>query len=258
VHINAGAKSGLNDAFIIDTETKKRLCAEDPKSAGIIKPVIRGRDIKKYAYKWDDLWMITTFPARKIDIENYPAVKKYLLGYGKHLLEQKGLKYPNGTKSRKKTNNKWFETQDQICCYRSFEKDKIIWADISTINPFALLEGLMYTDISAYILTSDTVNLKYLIACLNSKITFFEFRTISNSLDKAFRWTKQYIEQIHVPIITAANQHIADQMIALVEQITAIKKTNTKANTSDLEGQIDRLVYQLYDLTEDEIAIIER
>ncbi|HOE92127.1 MAG TPA: TaqI-like C-terminal specificity domain-containing protein, partial [Candidatus Cloacimonadota bacterium] len=201
-------------------------------------------DINRYSYECAGLLIIAT--GFDLDIPNlYPAVYNHL------------LKFEEKAKKRDDQGKNWWNLR---ACkyYNEFEKEKIIWADISTINPFALFEELMYLEATAYILTSDTVNLKYLIACLNSKITFFEFRTISNSLDKAFRWTKQYIEQIHVPIITAANQHIADQMIELVEQITAIKKANTKADTSELEGQIDRLVYQLYDLTKDEIAIIER
>ena len=81
------------------------------------RPILRGRDIKRYGYNWADLWLIATFPSRHYDIEAFPSVKKHLLSYGKERLEQTGKTYAvNGEKikARKKTNNKWFETQDSI------------------------------------------------------------------------------------------------------------------------------------------------
>ena len=61
--INYGIKTGYNDAFIIDNQTKDALIAEDPRSAEIIKPVLRGRDIQRYQAQWKGLWLIATFPA---------------------------------------------------------------------------------------------------------------------------------------------------------------------------------------------------
>jgi len=78
VDINYGIKTGYNEAFIIDGDTKDQLIAEDPKSAEIIKPILRGRDIKRYKAEFADLWLIATFPSLNIDIDNYPAVKKHL------------------------------------------------------------------------------------------------------------------------------------------------------------------------------------
>ena len=115
--INYGIKTGFNDAFIISTEKKDELIAADPKSAEIIRPILRGRDIKRYEYSFADLWLIATFPSRKYEIDEYPAIKKHLLSYGFERLEQTGKTYIiNGqkVKARKKTSNKWFETQDSI------------------------------------------------------------------------------------------------------------------------------------------------
>jgi hypothetical protein len=72
-------------------------------------PILRGRDIKRYGYDFADLYLITTFPSLKINIEKYPAVKRHLLSFGYDRLKQTGE--PG---ARKKTNNKWFETQDSI------------------------------------------------------------------------------------------------------------------------------------------------
>ncbi|MGI9256243.1 MAG: Eco57I restriction-modification methylase domain-containing protein, partial [Salinispira sp.] len=126
VNIYYGIKTGYRDAFIIDTATRDKLIAQDPKSAEIIKPILRGRDIKAYEANWAGLWVIATFPALNINIDNYVAVKNHLLTFGKNRLEQSGMT-TNGIKARKKTHNKWFETQDQIAYYPEFEKEKIVY-----------------------------------------------------------------------------------------------------------------------------------
>ncbi|MEI0581101.1 hypothetical protein [Brachyspira pilosicoli] len=111
--------TGLNEAFIIGEETKNNLIKEDAKSEKLIKPLLRGRDIKKYSYTFGDLYLICTFPALNLNIEDYPAIKKYLESFGKRL-EQSGEKG-----CRKKTNNKWFEIQDTTAYYKEFEKDRM-------------------------------------------------------------------------------------------------------------------------------------
>ncbi|MFQ3574492.1 MAG: Eco57I restriction-modification methylase domain-containing protein [Thermodesulfovibrionales bacterium] len=92
VRIYRGIVTGFNEAFIIDNETKERLCKEDPKSAEILKPILRSRDISRYSYKWAGLWVIATFPSFRLDIDNYPAIKNHLLKFGIKRLEQSGEK----------------------------------------------------------------------------------------------------------------------------------------------------------------------
>ncbi|MCK9499004.1 MAG: DUF559 domain-containing protein, partial [Bacteroidales bacterium] len=123
INIYRGILTGYNEAFIIDGTTKDKLINEDPKSAEIIRPILRGRDIKRYGYNFADLYLITTFPSLKIDIEKYPAVKAHLLSFGYDRLKQTGDRG-----ARKKTNNKWFETQDSISYWEDFYKQKIAWA----------------------------------------------------------------------------------------------------------------------------------
>jgi type I restriction-modification system DNA methylase subunit len=127
VQIYRGILTGYNEAFIIDGKKKDELIAQDPKSAEIIKPILRGRDIKRYKAEFADLWLIATFPALKLNIDDYPAVRDYLKSFGKRL-HQTGEEFidENGqkAKTRKKTGNKWFETQDQIAYYEEFEKEK--------------------------------------------------------------------------------------------------------------------------------------
>ena len=123
IQINYGIKTGFNDAFIISTEKREEILAncqtedEHKRTAELIRPILRGRDIKRYGYEWAELWLIATFPSRHYDIDEYPAVKQYLLSFGIERLEQTGKTHiVNGEKmkARKRTNNKWFETQDNI------------------------------------------------------------------------------------------------------------------------------------------------
>ena len=128
ISINYGIKTGFNDAFIITSEKREELISADPKSAEIIRPILRGRDIKRYTYSFSDLWLIATFPSKHYDIDDYPAVKKYLLSFGIERLEQTGQKHNiEGVeiKARKKTNNKWFETQDSINYWNPFFRQDI-------------------------------------------------------------------------------------------------------------------------------------
>ena len=127
IQINYGIKTGCNEAFIISTEKRKEIldnCQtedERKRTAELIRPILRGRDIKRYGYEWAELWLIATFPSRHYNIDEYPAVKQYLLSFGIERLEQTGKTHiVNGekVKSRKKTHNKWFETQDSISYWR--------------------------------------------------------------------------------------------------------------------------------------------
>ena len=129
INIYRGVLTGYNDAFIISTEKRDEILSncqseeERIKTAELIRPILRGRDIKRYGYEWANLYLIATFPSRHYNIEEYPAVKRYLLSFGKERLEQTGKTYTiNGEKikARKKTNNKWFETQDSISYWDYF------------------------------------------------------------------------------------------------------------------------------------------
>jgi len=254
VQINYGIKTGYNEAFIIDGKKKDELIAQDPQSAEIIKPILRGRDVKRYKAEFADLWLIATFPALKIDIEKYPAVKKYLESFGKRL-HQTGETFidKNGEKviSRKKTGNKWFETQDQIGYYKDFEKEKIVWKRIGSIIRFQLDSlGNLCLDSTCF-LTGN--NIKFLIAYLNSKVAIKQLLENSPKTGTGDVITSvQALEPILIPNLSALEQQ---PFIKLVEKILTKKEKGN--DTTDLETQIDQLVYKLYNLNADEIKIIE-
>jgi len=255
VNIYFGIKTGLNEAFIIDQETRDRLIAEDPKSEKILKPILRGRDIDRYGYTWAGLWVIATFPALKININNYPSIKKYLLQFGKDRLSQEGKTLSDGTKSRKKTGNKWFETQDQIGYYDEFEKEKVVWIELVDNGRFAYVKPGVYIEATGFVMITPYT--KYFIGILNSLLINWFFDAICASSGMGTnRWKKIYVEQLPVPPITAKNKKIVLQIEKKVEQILAMKEAGS-ADTKKHEAEIDQLVYKLYDLTEDEIAIIE-
>lgn len=167
ISINYGIKTGYNDAFFIDGATRERLIAEDPKSAELIKPLLRGRDLQAWIPEWNELYLICTFPALQVDIEHYNAVKDQLLSFGKERLEQSGIKG-----ARKKTPNKWYETQDTINYYKEFSKPKIMYPNMTSLFPFIYDEKGFFGNDKTFIITAndESVNLKFITAILNSKL----------------------------------------------------------------------------------------
>ena len=252
INIYMGIKTGCNEAFIIDNAKRQQLIKQDPKSAEIIKPLLRGRDIERYHAEWNNLYLINTFPALNLDINDYPAVKNYLIAYGKDRLEQSGKTLADGTKSRKKTRNDWFETQDQIAYYPEFEKEKIVYPDIYRNPSFTVVTNTFYLSNTCYFIPTEET---WLCGVLNSKTVEWYYSRLANTLGSgASRGFSIFMKQIHVPNIDSDQKNFISN---LVNEILAAKSDDLNANTSDLENEIDRLVYKLYNLTDDEIAIVE-
>ena len=201
INIYRGILTGFNDAFIISKSKKDEILAncrtpeERKKTDEIIRPILRGRDIKRYGYEFADLYIITTFPSLKIDIESYPAVKQHLLSFGYDRLKQTGEKG-----ARKKTNNKWFETQDSISYWEDFSKQKIIYPDISEKLNFQIIEEEIYFNNTIYFITSETEDLDYLLKFLNSNLIDWYYKTLSVQLgEKAVRMFTIYVLNIPIP-----------------------------------------------------------
>lgn len=246
--INFGIKTGYNEAFIVDTAKKDELIKEDKKSGQILKSIIRGRDLKKYSCLPAGLWMITTFPSYDITISDYPAIEKHLLSFGKVRLEQTGK---DG--SRKKTSNQWFETQDSISYWKDFEGPKIVWGEISDKPKFAYDDTGLFAEATTFLMTGP--KLKFLLGILNSRVSEWYFNQISTTTGMGTnRWKKYKVEQF--PIRPADNA-IENKIVDLVDSVLTLKGKDSDANSTDLEKKIDKLVYNLYQLTEAEIEIIE-
>lgn len=254
IQINYGIKTGYNDAFIIDSKKKDELIAQDPKSAEIIKPILRGRDIKRYKADFANLWLIGTFPALRVNIDEYPAIRDYLKTFGKKL-NQTGEEYTdedgNKVKSRKRTGNKWFETQDQISYHQEFEKRKIVWPMVSSGNSSFCIVGPGYLlNNKCFIITGT--KLLHILGMLNSKLAWFYFKATESPLGDSFEIRTPGMLAFPAKKLTVTEQH---QLEELVEKLLSVKKDGE--DTSELESQINQLVYQLYDLTPEEIAIVE-
>ena len=229
ISINYGIKTGFNDAFIINGEKRTELIAQDPKSAEIIRPILRGRDIKRYGYEFADLYIITTFPSLKIDIELYPAVKQHLLSFGYDRLKQTGEKG-----ARKKTNNKWFETQDSIGYWEDFYKQKIVYQELTQGSCFYLdKDATFFVSNTGYLITGE--NLDYLILFLNSKFIEFIFKKFySVSLGgTGIRWLAQCIENLPIPLCQDNNY--------------------LKLQT---EEEIENYIYETFDIDQEDINLI--
>jgi len=272
VRIYRGIITGFNEAFIIDNETKERLCKEDPKSIEILKPILRGRDIQRYSYKWAGLWLIKIESGwtdkkildsrlhgndktsrhshesgnpEKIFADTYPAVYNHLKAMGQKEGKGKGLY------NRDDQGDYWWELRD-CDYYEEFEKEKLIYRDVGDKLSFAYEKGKFYGNNTVYFLNNGS---KFLLALLNSSAMNFYYTQISSQLgDAASRAFTIFIEQLPIPKIPESAQQ---PFITLVDQILDAKKKDPSADTSALERQIDEMVYKLYGLTDEEIAIVE-
>ena len=255
ISINYGIKTGFNDAFIIDKVTREKLICQDAKSAEIIRPILRGRDIKRYSYQFAELYIIATFPSLKYNIDDYPAVRNYLLSFGMERLEQTGVTHIiDGipTKSRKKTRNKWFETQDSISYWDDFSKQKIVWGEISDKTKFALdNNGDYYCEATTFLMTGS--HLKYLLCFLNSKFSEYYFSKIGTTTGVGtVRWKKFKIELLPVPIIMPETERLFEQL--LNNLLLALANNDS---IIDAEHAIDVTIYDILKLSSAEIKFIE-
>ena len=245
VKINFGIKTGYNKAFIIDDATRSELIASDPNSADIIKPVLRGRDIQRYEARWAGLWLIDTHngygnvPA--VDIDNYQAIKNHLDGF-----------YPQLERRQDKGKTPY---NLRNCAYhQQFAEAKLFWMEMTAMGRFSYSETETYCNSKGYFLTGES--LKYLCAVLNSSlVAWLMGNTAATTGMGVTEWIKVSVERIPIPQITPAEQH---PFVCLVDEILTAKSADPNVDTSLLEWNIDRLVYDLYGLREEEDTAVER
>ncbi|RVY61230.1 class I SAM-dependent DNA methyltransferase [Helicobacter pylori] len=265
IQINYGIKTGANEAFIIPTEKREEILnacktqEERECTERLIKPILRGKDIKRYSYEWAHLWLINThngytssFKSKipPIDIAKYPATKAHLDAH----YDTIATRCDQGDTPYHLRN----------CAYlEDFEKEKIVYGEIVQEPRFYLDNGecelgYFYAEATSFILTGE--HLRYLLGMLHSKLITFAFKTFyagGGLGESGYRYKKAFIERLPIPQITEKNQELADKITDGAKQILALKEKDPKANTQKLEKEIDALVYQLYHLTDEEIKIIE-
>ncbi|WQX00837.1 class I SAM-dependent DNA methyltransferase [Helicobacter pylori] len=260
IQIYRGILTGANEAFIIPTEKRDAILnacktqEERERTEALIKPILRGKDIKRYSYEWAGEWLINTHngytSALKskippIDIEKYPATKAYLDAH----YDTIATRCDQGDTPYHLRN----------CAYlEDFEKEKIVYPCIMAKEPcFVYEEKGFYAPAPANIITGDKIEIKYITALLNSKCIYFAMRKFYMGGGIEGELKTNNLEKIPIPQITEKNQELADKITDGVKQILALKEKDPKANTQRLEKEIDALVYRLYNLTDEEIKIIE-
>ncbi|WP_154501556.1 class I SAM-dependent DNA methyltransferase [Helicobacter pylori] len=262
IQINYGIKTGANKAFIIPTEKREEILnacktqEERKRTEALIKPILRGKDIKRYSYEWAGEWVINThngytsnlkFKIPPIDIEKYPALKSHLDSHW------------NTIATRSDQGDTPYHLRN--CAYlEDFEKEKIVYPETSQGAYFIYENSGIFLEKTAFMIVSDAYNLKLLTALLNSKLITFYFKNFCGGciLGKSgYQYNKHALEKIPIPKITPQNQKLAHKITDCAKAILEAKEKDPKANTQKLEKEIDALVYQLYNLTDEEIKIIE-
>ncbi len=271
IQINYGIKTGSNEAFIIPTEKRDEILkncddtqkdgmgmSERERTKELIKPILRGRDIKRYRYERVGEWLINTHNGYTsfshkippIDIEQYPAIKAHLDSHWDKISK------------RDDQGNTPYHLRN--CAYiEEFEKEKIVYGEIVQEPRFYLDNGecelgVFYAEATSFILTGE--HLHYLLGMLHSQLVTFAFKTFyagGGLGESGYRYKKAFIERLPIPQITTKNQELAQKITDYAERILKAKEKDPKANTQELEQKIDALVYQLYNLTDEEIKIIE-
>ncbi|MCK0499278.1 class I SAM-dependent DNA methyltransferase [Helicobacter pylori] len=260
IQIYRGILTGANEAFIIPTEKREEILnacktqEERKHTEALIKPILRGKDIKRYSYEWAGEWVINTHNGYTsnlkskippIDIEKYPTLKSHLDSHW------------NTIATRSDQGDTPYHLRN--CAYlEDFEKEKIVYPCIMAKEPcFVYEEKGFYAPAPANIITGDKIEIKYITALLNSQCIYFAMRKFYMGGGIEGELKTNNLEKIPIPKITPQNQELADKITDCAKAILEAKEKDPKANTQELEKEIDALVYQLYNLTDEEIKIIE-
>jgi len=263
-----GIKTGFNNAFVINKSKMEKLVSDEPKNSELIKPLLIGRNIKRYEPLYPEAYLIlipkgwTRKNSKGVKnawgwfSNNYPAIANHLLPF----IDDAKKRYDQG--------EYWWELRG-CDYYEEFEKPKIIYPNICKKPEFTLEFDNGYTNQKCFIIPKND---KYLLGILNSSLCFFMFRMILPKLRGDF-YEPSYIYFKDFPIYPIdfsdpvdKSQH--DKMVILVNQMLAAHKSMTEAQTpqdkAKMERQIeftdraiDLLVYELYGLNEEEIRIVE-
>ncbi len=261
IQINYGIKTGYNKAFIIDTKTRERILAtcqndeEKIRTTAMIKPILRGRDIKKYQAQWAGLWLIFIpwhFPLQKdnsitgnsqkaenIFKKEYPAIYNHLLKY-KEVLSKRN-------KAETGIRYEWYTLQR--CAntyYPEFAKEKIVWQRITQEPTFCISpNNQLVLDSMAFLSSFHKRTGRYILSILNSKlVAYWVDKNVHQYGNTGYRLSNQYVEEIPIPKLSAEQQKPFE---SLVDYILLTAATNNPSPAARyFEKIIDALVYQLY------------
>ena len=245
IQINYGIKTGFNDAFIIDEETKNRLIREDSNNKEVIKPILRGRDINKWRIINKHLYLL--YIPWNFKINNYPSIKNHLNNFKEKLSERPEVKN---------------ERYDWYCMSRYasdyvdlFEKEKLIYPNIAS-GLYPVYDNYKYyTNQKCFILTSETINIKYLNGLMASNVLNFMFSLIGSNLgSKGFDLNKVLVEQLPIKIDNEYHEKvikIIDEINDLSEKISKNEKIMYDYLTNELNiNKFTKKIENFYELSE--------
>ena len=240
--IRLGIATGSNEAFLIGEAKKKELCEKNPANAEIIKPILRGRDISRYGYNLAGQYILLAKNGVNVE-QDYPEIYEHLDSFGDRF------------KNRGAQGQHW--TNLRACSfYGDFKKEKIVWIELTDLGRFALCDEEVYLLNSAYfLLPPRDVESKFLLGILNSSTIRFYLGLIAETSGMGTsRWINNYVKDFPIPVVPRDQQ---TGVIKLVNQILDAKHTDPDTDVTALENEIDRVVYSLYNLTREEIEIVE-
>ena len=258
VKIYRGILTGFNEAFIIDTATKDKLIADSPKAAEIIRPILRGRDIKRYSSDFPDLWVILAGFGSYEYLENdYPTIYNHLVEFKSKLEERGQCRYSSSGKINLDKaypgQHHWLELDNNPSSeYLSlFEKSKIAWGNLSLGAQFSYIEQGYCVSAPAVFISTDNL---YILALLNSKVAEYYIKKLGVSRSGGYiEYKPMFIEKLPVPQVDKEEQEIFKE---LVQTILTNKKMG--ASSSEAENKIDELVFKLYDLNDEQAMLIKQ
>lgn len=236
-----GIKTGLNKAFVIDESKRKELIALDKKSKEIIFPFVVGDDVRKFQIRDEHRYIILTKIG--VDIKRYPAIYSHLSVFQKEL------------EKRFDKGNHWWELR-ACAYYDKFDLPKIVYPEISKESRFTFAPDSLIFNNKAFFIPLDD---KFLLGYLNSKLAWFYLKKICSVLGDPDKGGRLELRTVHIETLPVpeTKPNSRGEISKVVDKILSLKKKDPATDTSDLEAEIDQLVYKLYNLTEEEIKIVE-
>ncbi len=261
VKIHFGIKTGYNEAFMINTKTKNKILedcrtkAEKERTKKIIKPVLRGKDIKRHSYNWRGLWMIT-IPKGWTDSNRGRKDPETFIEESFSSLIRHLRRYREQLEKRSDQGDYWWELRE-CKYYPEFEKEKIVWQRVTQKPRFSIVPPRFYSEATSHFITGE--NLRFLLGIFNSSLFEFAFYKFYMGGGIQGEIKGEFIKRFPIPSITKKNKYLAEKIEDLVDQILELKKQGKPINEKRIEElytEIDNIIYQLYNLTEEEKKII--
>lgn len=247
-----GVKTGFNKAFIIDQATRDEIVKKDPKSADILRKMVEGEDFGKWNLKHAGRYMI--FFPRGYNIDDYIGIKEFLMQFYDEI---KPKESKLDVKGRKIGSYKWYEPQDTVAYYDLFDKPKLIYYHTALHHAFYLDTEGYYISANCYMIPNAD---DYLQSLLNSKLFAFVKKYLFPAFGDAEQGGRVRLDanKMNKLPIKQVDITVKKQFEEKIKQLGKLsKKPKSTDKIQQLETQLNQLIYQLYDLTAEEIELIE-